>query len=47
MNWWVCNVMFRYLLVLYANVHGKIVAYLVVRDFVFRVRKVIVLGKLW
>jgi len=27
MNWWMCNVMFRYLLVLYANVYGKIVTY--------------------
>jgi len=24
MNWWMCNVMFRYLLVLYSNVYGKI-----------------------
>jgi hypothetical protein len=38
MNWWVCNVMFRYLLVLYFNVCGKIVAYVVVREFVFWVR---------
>jgi hypothetical protein len=38
MNWWVCNVMFRYLLVLYSNVYGKIVAYVVVREFVFWVR---------
>jgi hypothetical protein len=37
MNWWVCNVMFRYLL-LYSNVYGKIVAYVVVREFVFWVR---------
>ena len=38
MNWWVCYVMFRYLLVLYSNVYGKIVAYVVVREFVFWVR---------
>jgi len=30
MNWWVCNVMFSYLLVLYSNVYGKIVAYVVI-----------------
>ena len=35
MNWWVCNVMFRYLLVLYSFVYGKIVVYVVVREFVF------------
>ena len=40
-NWWVCNVMFRYLLVLYANVYGKIVAYVVVREFVFWVRNML------
>jgi len=34
MNWWMCNVIFRYLLVLYSNVYGKIL----VREFVFRVR---------
>jgi len=38
MNWRVCNVTFRYLLVLYSNVYGKIVAYVVVREFVFWVR---------
>ena len=34
MNWWMCNVMFRYLLVLYANVYGKIVAYVVARELI-------------
>ena len=34
MNWWVCNVMVRYLLVLYPNVYGKIVAYVVVRSVI-------------
>ena len=38
MNWWVCYVMFNYLLVLYSNVCGKIVAYVVVRELVFWVR---------
>ena len=41
MNWWVCNVMFRYLLVLYASVYGKIFAYVVVREFVFWVRRLL------
>ena len=39
MNWWVCNVMFRYLLVVYVNVYGKIVVYVVVCEFVFWVRR--------
>jgi len=33
--------MFGCLLVLYANVYGKIVAYVVVRDFVFWVRRLL------
>ena len=41
MNWLVCNVMFRYLLVLYASVYGKIFAYVVVREFVFWVRRLL------
>jgi len=41
MNWWVCNVIFRYLLVLYANLYGKIVTYVVVREFVFWVRRLL------
>ena len=41
MNWWVCNDMFRYLLVLYANVYGKIVTYVVVCEFVFWVRRLL------
>ena len=46
-NWWVCNVMFRYLLVVYSNVYGKIFAYVVVRDFVFLVRGLLCWEMLW
>jgi hypothetical protein len=46
MNWWVCNVMFRYLL-LYSKVYGKIVAYVVVCEFVFWVRRLLCWEMWW
>ena len=41
MNWWLCSVMFRYLLVLYVNVYGKIVTCVVMCEFVFWVRRLL------